>query len=599
MNLSQLFRKKSVPQILKDAEEGFSEGEHGVHLKRALKTRDLTMFGIAAIIGAGIFGTIGQAAYDGGPAVSLLFVFIAIACGFSALCYAEFASMIPIAGSAYTYSYAAFGELIAWIIGWDLLMEYSIGNITVALSWSSYFQTFLFQIFGVRLPPYLTTDFVSAYDSYKAGDAAASGYQAWVSAPHIGSLPLIVDLPALFLVVFITWLIYRGIKESRTATNLMVVLKIIVVILVICIGFFYVNPVNWSDFMPNGVGGIMKGVAAVFFAYIGFDAISTTAEECENPQRDLPKGMIYSLIICTILYILVSLVLTGMTSYKNLAVQDPLAAVFTSIPSLSKLAGIIALSAIIATASVFLVFQLGQPRIWMSMSRDGLLPEKFSSIHPRFKTPGFSTVLTGLFTGVPLLFLNFTVVTNLTSIGTLFAFVLVCAGVLVMHHRRIVYHEKVKTLAPDDPARATLLNAFPEGKFKVPYVNGKIIVPFLFIIGWVAMYIFSKEQVVNFFTCRNPNEPDASPLKVFFENSPYWLFVIYSVLITWYAFRMNLSLLPLLGLTMCVYLMSALTVDNWLRFGIWLVIGLIIYFVYSFEHSKLHVANKEINVIDH
>jgi amino acid transporter len=336
MNWNNLFRKKTVHQIIKDSEAGFSDGEGGVGLQRTLKVRDLTLFGIAAIIGAGIFGTIGQAAYDGGPAVSLLFVFIAIACGFSALCYAEFASLIPISGSAYTYSYVAFGELIAWIIGWDLLMEYSIGNITVALSWSAYFETFL-RGFDLHLPSFLTTDIVTAYNAFKAGDTASTDYQAWVNAPKIGSLPLIADIPALFITLLITWLIYRGIKESRTASNAMVFLKLTVVVVVILIGMFYVQPENWSPFAPNGVSGVLKGVAAVFFAYIGFDAISTTAEECENPQRDLPRGMIYSLIICTIVYIFMSFVLTGMTSYTNLAVQDPLSSVFTHIPSLQWL----------------------------------------------------------------------------------------------------------------------------------------------------------------------------------------------------------------------------------------------------------------------
>ncbi len=586
MGVSHLFRRKSVPQILKDAEEGVIGQEHSIKLSRALKVRDLTMFGIAAIIGAGIFGTIGQASFDGGPAVSLLFIFIAIACGFAALCYAEFASMIPISGSAYTYSYAAFGELVAWIIGWDLLMEYAIGNIAVAQSWSAYFQTFIAG-FGLKLPAFLTIDFLSAYNSGEAKDASTMAYQAWSTAPHLGPIPIIVDLPALFLIVFITSLIYIGIKESRAATNTMVMLKIIVVIIVIMVGMFYVNPDNWTPFMPNGVAGVMKGVAAVFFAYIGFDAISTTAEECENPQRDLPKGMINSLIICTILYVAISFVLTGMTSYTNLAVRDPLAAVFTLIPSLHWLSGVIALSAIIATASVFLVFQLGQPRIWMSMSRDGLLPKKFSKIHPKYRTPGFATIITGVFTAVPILFLNFSVVINLTSIGTLFAFALVCAGVVVIHHRRNVHYARVK-LQEDKNPEVTDQNDFPEGKFKVPYINAKIIMPVLFVIGWAAMLIFSKETMMNFLLFKDPTAPGSGSMTVALQNLPFWIFVAYSVIITICAYRMNLSLIPMLGLSMCVYLMSALTVDNWLRFGIWLAIGLVIYFVYGYNHSKLN-----------
>jgi len=631
MDWNQLFRRKSAHQILKDIEAGYSDAEEGPQLHRTLKTRDLTFFGIAAIIGAGIFGTIGSAASSGGPAVSMLFVFIAIACGFAALCYAEFASMIPISGSAYTYSYITFGELVAWIIGWDLLMEYSIGNITVALSWSAYLQTFLAG-FHMHLPDYLTTDFVTALNAFKTGDASDMHYHAWVEAPRLIGLPLIVDLPAMFITVFITWLIYIGIKESRTAANIMVGLKLIVVILVILIGFFYVVPENWHPFAPNGIGGVMKGVAAVFFAYIGFDAISTVAEECENPQRDLPRGMIYSLIICTVIYIFMSFVLTGMTNYKNLGVKDPLAFVFTQIPSLHWLAGIIALSAIVATTSVFLVFQLGQPRIWMSMSRDGLLPKRFSSIHPKYKTPGFSTVMTGFFVAVPLLFLNFTLVTNLTSIGTLFAFVLVCGGVLMIHYDR--YSKKH---SPDE-------RRFPEPKFKVPYINGKYVVPLGFIAGAAMLFIFNKEGAMEFLSSTKQKTPQElfeslsntqkekldefiqinntdtihSALKNYLDSIddktyqsflkasglskediywvglngfihyfPYWLFFIYSIAISWFALKNNLSLIPILGLTMCVYLMSELHVTTWEGFTIWLVAGLIIYFFYSYKNSKL------------
>jgi amino acid transporter len=576
MKLSHLLRRKSAHQILADMESGFGDGEGGAQLHRTLKTRDLTFFGIAAIIGAGIFGTIGAASYNGGPAVSLLFVFIAVACGFAALCYAEFASMIPISGSAYTYSYITFGELVAWIIGWDLLMEYSIGNITVALSWSAYFQTFIAG-FGLHLPEYLTTDFVTALTAFRAGDASDPHYLAWVTAPQLAGLRLIVDLPAMFITVFITALIYIGIRESRTAANLMVALKLIVVILVILIGFFYVNPENWVPFAPNGLAGVMKGVAAVFFAYIGFDAISTVAEECENPQRDLPRGMVYSLIICTILYILMSFVLTGMTNYKNLNVEDPLAYIFTQVEGLSWLSGIVALSAIIATTSVFLVFQLGQPRIWMSMSRDGLLPKKFATIHPKFKTPGFSTIMTGFLVAVPLLFLNFTLVTNLTSIGTLFAFVLVCGGVLMIHYDR---HSKKH--APGEGRR------YPDPKFKVPYISGRWIVPVGFAVCLLLIYLFNREAMMNFLLFRKTSAPEAGFLKVARENLPYWIFIIYSLFISWYAFRYHLSLLPILGLTMCVYLMSELHVTTWEGFTIWLVAGLIIYFFYSYRNSKLN-----------
>src|SRR5215510_12056538 len=342
---NQLFRKKSIPDILNEAQSGLSDGHgHGAGLKKVLGVRDLTFFGIAAVIGAGIFSGIGTAASNGGPGVVFLFVFTAIACGFAALCYAEFASTVPVSGSAYTYSYVAFGELIAWIIGWDLLMEYAIGNIAVAISWSDYF-TGLLAGYGINVPQYLAMDFLSAsrgfeaegakigallqggntLDQIRAMDgmgAAVNAYQAWTTAPTVGGLRLICDLPALVIVFIITALVYVGIKESKTASNVMVAIKLAVILLVIVLGAFYVHPANWSPFSPNGATGVLKGVSAVFFAYIGFDAISTTAEECRNPQSDLPRGMIYSLIICTVLYVLISLALTGMVSYKNLNVGD-------------------------------------------------------------------------------------------------------------------------------------------------------------------------------------------------------------------------------------------------------------------------------------
>ena len=386
MNTGKYFRKKSIAHILRHADDV----PEGHLLKKNLNVRDLTAFGIAAIIGAGIFSTIGTAASHGGPAVSLLFVFTAIACGFSAMCYAEFASRIPISGSAYTYAYASFGELIAWIIGWDLIMEYAVGNIAVAISWSDYFTAFL-SGFGVNIPEYLSTDYLTASRGFhEATTQMASGttfadltpalkeaYNAWLHAPTIGGLRFIADIPAFGIVAFITGLVYVGIQESKIASNLMVLLKVIILFVVIGVGAFYVKPEHWRPFAPNGIGGVLRGVSGVFFAYIGFDAISTTAEECKNPQKDLPRAMIYSLIICTVLYVAISLVLTGMVSYKELAVGDPLSYVFQQL-HFTQLSGIIAFSAIIAMASVLLVFQVGQPRIWMSMSRDGLLPPKFS-----------------------------------------------------------------------------------------------------------------------------------------------------------------------------------------------------------------------------
>lgn len=558
-----LFRKKSIDKILTDVASGYHDGEHAVsdpHLKKELNVRDLTLMGIAAVVGAGIFSTIGVASFQGGPGVTILFVITAVTCGFSALCYAEFASRIPVAGSAYTYAYASFGELIAWIIGWDLLMEYAIGNIAVAISWSEYFVNLL-EGFNIHMPQYLTMDYVSAFRAHeslqqltKSGhladitDNIKAGAMAWNTAPGFDNFKLIANIPALAIVIAITYLVYVGIRETKKATNAMVYLKMAIVLAVIVIGFFYVTPANWHPFLPNGFSGVMKGVSGVFFAYIGFDAISTTAEECENPQRDLPRGMIYSLIICTVLYILIALVLTGMVSYKDLNVGDPLAFVFKQV-HLEKISYIISISAVIATASVLLIFQLGQPRIWMSMSRDGLLPKAFSRIHPKYHTPSFSTIVTGFVVAIPALFMNLTEVTDLTSIGTLFAFVLVCGGVLLL---------------PRELSQ--------KGKFQLPYINAKWIAPAVFIIGIVAFW----KPMIGLFT-----EKDAH------ENFPYFLFIILSATLTVLAFIKKLSLIPVLGLLSCFYLMTELGYTNWLRFLIWLVIGLVIYFTYSYKNSKL------------
>jgi len=560
---NSLFRKKSISTILRDAEQGLSDGHSG-NLKRVLGVKDLTAMGIAAVIGAGVFSSIGKASYDGGPGIVFLYVFTAIACGFAALCYAEFASTVPVSGSAYTYSYVAFGEIFAWIIGWDLLMEYAIGNIAVAISWSDYF-TRLMDGFGLHIPDWLTMDYSTAHSGFNDATASfangetlqtldpvlVSTYNAWAQSPQLFGLNLIMDLPALLIVLIITAIVFRGIRESRNTSNFLVGLKLAVIFLVIVVGGFYVNPDNWSPFTPNGISGILKGVSAVFFAYIGFDAISTTAEECKNPQKDLPKGMIYSLIICTILYVLLALVLTGMVNYKQLNVGDPLAMVFDSL-GLKWLAGIVAVSAVFATASVLLVFQLGQPRIWMSMSRDGLLPKIFSRIHPRFGTPSFSTILTGFAVAIPALFLNLNVVLALTSIGTLFAFVLVCGGVLVLQNRK-------------DPDR-------PESRFKVPYVNGKYIVPVLLF----SSMIFIGIKIPGYYT-------DLMTI----ETLPMVAFYIVAVIVAIYSYLKNFSLIPVLGMLSCFYLMAQEHHSNWLRFLIWLGAGLIIYFLYGYHNSKL------------
>ncbi|ACU61136.1 amino acid permease [Chitinophaga pinensis] len=545
-----LFRKKSIISILKDAQDGLTDAHGGGELNKVLKVKDLTALGIAAVIGAGIFSTIGEASFHGGPGVSLLFIITAVTCGFSALCYAEFASRVPVSGSAYTYSYVTFGEIAAWIIGWALILEYAIGNIAVAISWSGYFNNLLAGIgkgLGINLsfPEWLTSNYDSASP------------ELYAAAPHIFGLPVILNLPAFIIVVLVTYLAFVGIRESKRSANFMVGLKILVILFVIVVGAFFVNTDNWTPFMPNGFSGVLKGVSAVFFAYIGFDAISTTAEECANPQRDLPKGMIYSLVICTVLYILIAFVLTGMVSYSQLKVDDPLAFVFNAV-NLPKVSFLISVSAVIATTSVLLVFQIGQPRIWMSMSRDGLLPKRFSIIHPKFKTPSFATIVTGFLVGVPALFLNLTVVTDLTSIGTLFAFILVCGGVLLLPKQEKDPHSK---------------------RFSLPYINGQFIVPAIIII---FAYIFRNELPQRF--------SFAGGWDVWKHNIPFFFFAVAALVFTFLSFRHKLSLIPVLGLLSCFYLMTEIGFRNWVVFSIWLLIGLVIYFGYSYSRSKLAQA---------
>ncbi len=568
----KFFRKKTITQIIQDA----GSTREGSQLKKNLTVRDLTALGIAAIVGAGIFSTIGTAAAHGGPAVSLLFVFTAVACGFSARWYAEFASRRPISGSAYTYAYASFGELIAWIIGWDLIMEYAVGNIAVAISWSDYF-TGMISGFGVQLPAFITTDYLSASRGFReAVSQMASGieldslsnslresYMAWQTAPHFLGLRLIADIPAFLIVVFITVLVYVGIYETKVASNLMVALKLIILIFVIAIGAFYVNPENWSPFSPNGLGGVLKGVSGVFFAYIGFDAISTTAEECRNPQRDLPKAMIYSLIICTILYIAISLVLTGMVSYRELGIGDPLLYVFQE-KNLQWISGIIAVSAIIAMASVMLVFQVGQPRIWMSMSRDGLLPPRFSKVHKRFKTPAFATLITGIVVAVPTLFTNLTEMTDLTSIGTLMAFILVCGGILLLGKQ-------------NDNSKG----------FKVPYMNSRKFLPPIVAVIIALLIFYNSDGIIRFFSSTDPDQPDLTSWDIFKHKIPMIGFIVVSSVVMFLAIRKKLSLIPVLGLLTNLYLISELGITNWMRFIVWLMIGLILYFVYGNRHSRL------------
>ncbi|MBL8185678.1 MAG: amino acid permease [Blastocatellia bacterium] len=592
--IASLLRKKSIEQIQADAAAGLTDhaiaSNEGGGLRRTLGVFDLTLMGIAAIIGAGIFAMVGKASHNGGPAVALLFVFTATACAFSALCYAEFASRIPVAGSAYTYAYASMGEFIAWIIGWDLIVEYAIGNIAVAISWSDYF-TGLMKGYGIDIPLHFTMDFLTAKRGYAAvteavaggasvetltsgcassdsviGCGQIDGYLAWLNAPMLGPIPMVADLPALLIVVVITTLVYIGIRESKLASNVMTVLKVGIILLVIFLGLNYVNPENWSPFAPNGIEGVLKGVSAVFFAYIGFDALSTTAEECKNPRRDLPVAIILSLVICTVLYIAIALVLTGMVSYTKLDVGDPLAFVFgpegANIP---WVAGIIAVSAVIALATVFLVFQIGQPRIWMAMSRDGLLPKIFSSIHPKFHTPWFATIITGIVVAIPALFMNLTEVTDLASIGTLFAFVVVCAGVLFK----------------DEEFRES-------GTRFVPYFNSQFILPIILAAVVGIVYYFNPTFVSDFLTL-TPAEGEGM-LGAFSHKIPMIFFLIVAVILVFFSLTKKLSLIPILGLLSCLYLMTELGVTNWMRFGLWLLAGLVIYFIYGRKHSKLNAS---------
>ncbi len=491
--LRQLFRVKSLDRLVADAEDP----EH--RLKKALGPIDVTALGIGAIIGAGIFATIGTAAAGdatrpgAGPALILSFILTGIACGFAALCYAEFAAMIPVSGSAYTYAYATLGELIAWIIGWDLIIEYAVGNVAVAISWGNYFKT-LVAGFGIVIPDWLSTDYRTA--------ARIPGL--FESAPHIFGVPIVFNVLAFAIVALITIVLVIGIRESAMANTTMVLLKLCVLGFFVLVGWSYVRAENFHPFMPNGWAGVQTGAAIVFFAYIGFDAVSTVAEETRNPRRDLPIGIIGSLIICTIIYIVVAAVFTGIIPYdvlrQKLATEqaEPLtmALQYANIGRWANLfVGIVAFGSVVAHTAVLLVFQLGQPRIFFSMARDGLLPPSFAKVHPRFRTPYVTTILTGVAVALCAMFTSIDEMVDLTNIGTLFAFILVCIGILILRKR--------------DPNRPRT--------FKTP------LVPFV----------------------------------------------------------------PILGVTSCLYLMLGLPWITWIRFGLWLVVGMVVYFSYGFRRSRL------------
>ena len=506
--MSRLLLRKSI----QDCEDDILERGG---LRRSLNKWHLTALGVGATIGAGIFATTGTAIVGdalrpgAGPAIVISFLLTALTCGFAALCYAEFAAMVPISGSAYTYAYASLGELVAWIIGWDLIIEYAVGNIGVAIGWSGYFRELLSH-FGVSLPAWLATDFRSAHqaaEAVAAGSANPSAQylaSALSNAPHLFGFPVIANLPAFLIVGLITVVLVIGIRESANSNNAMVLLKIAVILFFCAVGATLIKPEYWDNpalggFAPNGWKGISAGAAIIFFSYIGFDATSTAAEEAKDPGKDMPFGIIMSLIVCTVLYIVLALVMTGMAPWNQLGTPEPMITALALADGSPKLLSIsrliVSLGAVIAMSSVLLVFQLGQPRIFMSMSRDGLLPPFLARVHPRFKTPYVGTIITGLFVATFAAFANIAEVVDLTNIGTLFAFVLVSAGVIVL-----------RRLEPDRhrPFRAPL-------------------VPFT----------------------------------------------------------------PIISIVTCLYLMLQLPKLTWIRFGIWLVIGLFIYLFYGMRHSRL------------
>ena len=428
--MSQLFQRKPIASLLQDM-------ERGPGLRRVMGAGDLIMLAIGAVIGAGIFSSIGTAAagevlpsgeivrYGAGPALVLSFILLGLVCGLAALCYAELASMIPQAGSAYAYSYATLGEGIAWIIGWDLILEYAVGNIAVAIAWSGYFNSLLTG-FGIHLPDYLTHGYRTALLS---SDPAV--HALLDTAPKVAGVPFLLNVPAFAIVLLITALLYIGVKESIRANNIMVVVKLLVLGLFIVIGAMNINPDNFVPFAPNGWRGIHQGAAIIFFAYIGFDAISTAAEETRDPQRNMPIGILAGLGICTLIYVVVGLVATGLVPYEQLRAADPLAHAL-QLAGLETAGVIVAAGAVVSLTAVLLVFQYGQPRIFFAMARDGLLPPWAAKVHPRYQTPHVTTVMTGVVVAVGALFMDENEIYDLTNIGTLSAFAIVCIGVLVL-----------------------------------------------------------------------------------------------------------------------------------------------------------------------
>ena len=446
-------------------------------------------------------------------------------------------------------------------------MEYSFGNIYVAFSWSDYFTSFMGRI-GVHIPDYLTCSYTEAKKAFFAGSENKELINAWKSAPLIGNLKFIVDIPALVINGLITWLCYVGVKESKNFNNLFVILKLFIILLVIAVGVAYINTDNWfpastatgvQSFMPNGFTGVMSAVSGVFFAYIGFDALSVLSEETKNPQKNLPRGMIISLVLCTGIYIVLTLVLTGMVDYRKFdGVGDPLAFIFErSNANIPWMESVVSLGAIIAITTVLLVFQMGQPRIWYAMSRDGLMPKKFMTIHPKHKTPSYATIVTGIVVGIPILFTDKSFILDFTSIGTIFAFVLVCGGVLLL------------------PAKEKL-----KGRFHLPYINARFIFPVIFLGGLAFFYCWQPEFFHNLNDWHDPLEGE-------FRISII-VFIIVNLVLCVLAFVRNLSLIPLIGLSSCLYLLTGMSHNNWFWFLLWFAIGMIIYFSYGYKNSKLN-----------
>jgi len=545
MNLRALCRTKSIDRITRESE---AVVEHS--LKRTLTSFDLTMLGIGAVIGTGIFAAIGTATAGNadrpgaGPAIILSFALTAVACIFSALCYAEFATMIPISGSAYTYAYATLGETIAWIIGWDLIIEYAVGNIAVAISWAAHFNDVLEHAFGTRLPDWLIMDY----------ERASMTPGVLESAPHLFGFPIVMNIAAVAIVTLVTWVLVIGVKESAVFNNIMVGIKIVILILFVWVGFKYVRPDNFAPFLPNGWAGVQAGAALIFFAYIGFDAVSTAAEETRNPKRDIPIGIIGSLVICTLIYVAVAAVLVGIMPWTDLGVADPLPKALAYI-HLDRVAGIVSFGAVVAFTAVLLVFQLGQPRIFFSMSRDGLLPKYFARVHPRYRTPHVTTIWTGVFVAFFALFSPLDKIVELTNIGTLFAFVLVCLGVIILRHT--------------DPARPR--------PFRTPWI------PLLPI--WLLILWYLPREILDDDWGKRLEHIVVLLLAV----AGAWFSIV--GIVAWFRRRKPPEIVKtefaLAGIASCVWLMAGLPALTWWRFAGWLAIGLTIYALYGYRHSRM------------